>query len=390
MSTAATHTRNAVPFVLMRGGTCKGVFLRQEDVLADREQLVKFLLDLFGSPDRRQIDGLGGADKLTSKVAILGKPTLDGCDVDYLFGQVGILAPEVDFKLNCGNLTAAVGVYSIQEGLVDAVEGLTTVRIHNVNTGKIITAHVPVCGGEPQAEGDLAIGGVPGTGAPIALDFSQVTGSITGLLLPLGAACVPLKVPGHGVFDVSVVDGANLVVFVAADALGMRGTETPEEIDGNGVLTATINAIRREVAHKAGLGAYWDSRATPSNPMCVVVQHPRSYKTFSTGEEIDEQSIDLLCRQYSIGSTSKAMAATVTSCRGIACRVPDSVPARFLAARAKSRELVRIGHPSGIIEVNSMVETDVHTGNDHRVRVASILRTARRIAEGTAYLKGNR
>jgi hypothetical protein len=382
MSTAATHTRNAVPFVLMRGGTSKGVFLRQEDVPADREQLVKFLLDLFGSPDRRQIDGLGGADKLTSKVAILGTPTLDGCDVDYLFGQVGILAPEVDFKLNCGNLTAAVGVYSIQEGLVDAVEGLTTVRIHNVNTGKIITAHVPVCGGEPQAEGDLAIGGVPGTGAPIALDFSQVTGSITGLLLPLGAACVPLKVPGHGVFGVSVVDGANLVVFVAADALGMRGTETPEEIDGNGALTATINAIRREVAHKAGLGAYWDSRATPSNPMCVVVQHPRSYKTFSIGEEIDEQSIDLLCRQYSTGSTSKAMAATVTSCTGIACLIPDSVPARFLAARAKLRELVRIGHPSGIIEVNSMVETDAHTGNDHRVRVASILRTA--------CLKGNR
>lgn len=380
--------KNTVPFVLMRGGTSKGIFLRNEHVPSDRDALVPLLLDLFGSPDRRQIDGLGGADKLTSKVAIMGKPTLEGCDVDYLFGQVGIQAPEVDFKLNCGNLTAAVGMYAIQEGLVAPVEGTTQVRIHNVNTGKIITAHVPVRDGEPLVEGELAIGGVPGTGAPIELDFSQVVGAITGSLLPLGAAAVMLDVPGHGSFEVSVVDGANLVVFVAADALGMRGTETPDEIDGNAALTATINAIRREVAHRVGMGTYWDSRATPSNPMCVVVQHPRTYKTFSTGTEIDENAIDLLCRQYSTGATSKAMAATVTSCTGIASRLPGSIPARHLAAAASQRELIRIGHPSGIIHVESAVEADSANAQGFRVQKASIARTARRLAEGTAYLKG--
>jgi 2-methylaconitate cis-trans-isomerase PrpF len=375
----------ALPFVLMRGGTSKGVFLRAEDVPQEREELIPLLLDLFGSPDRRQIDGLGGADKLTSKVAIIGKPVMPGSDLTYLFGQVGMQAPEVDFKLNCGNLTAAVGMYAIQEGLVEAVEGITTVRIHNVNTGKIIYAAVPVRDGEPVVEGDLAIGGVPGTGAPIALDFSRATGALTGKLLPLGAPAVALDVPGHGSIEVSVVDGANLVVFVAAESLGMTGTETPDEIDGNKQLTAKIDAIRRQVAHRVGMGDYWESRAVPSNPMCVVVQRPGTYKTFSTGAEIRAESIDLLCRQYSTGATSKAMAATVTSCTGVACRIAGTIPSRFLSERAASRELIEIGHPSGIIGVESNAEPTV---DGYQVHSAKILRTARRIAEGKAYLKG--
>jgi 2-methylaconitate cis-trans-isomerase PrpF len=377
----------ALPFVLMRGGTSKGVFLRAEDVPQDRKELVPLLLDLFGSPDRRQIDGLGGADKLTSKVAIIGKPTMPGSDLTYLFGQVGIQAPEVDFNLNCGNLTAAVGMYAIQEGLVEAVDGITTVRIHNVNTGKIIYADVPVSDGEPLVEGELAIGGVPGTGAPIALDFSRATGALTGKLLPLGAPAVALEVPGYGAIEVSVVDGANLVVFVAAESLGMSGTETPAEIDGNAELTAKIDAIRKQVAHRVGLGAYWDSRAAPSSPMCVVVQRPRTYTAYSTGTEIRAESIDLLCRQYSTGATSKALAATVTSCTGVACRIAGTIPSRFLSQRAASRELIEIGHPSGIIGVEASAEAGA---DGYRVRSARILRTARRIAEGKVYLKGRR
>lgn len=164
--------RDDLPFVLMRGGTSKGIFLRAEDVPTDRARLTAVLLDLFGSPDRRQIDGLGGADKLTSKAAIIGPPVREGTDVTYLFGQVGTVRAEVDYNLNCGNLTAAVGVYAIEEGLVAPVEGTTVVRVHNVNTDKVIGVEVPVQGGKPVWRGDLAIGGVPGTGAPISLDFS--------------------------------------------------------------------------------------------------------------------------------------------------------------------------------------------------------------------------
>lgn len=381
------NNSDAVEFVLMRGGTSKGVFLRAEDVPRERTELISFLLDLFGSPDRRQIDGLGGADKLTSKVAIIGKPTMPDTDLTYLFGQVGIQAPEVDFNLNCGNLTAAVGMYAIQEDMVEAVDGVVTVRIHNVNTGKIIYAHVPVIDGEPMVEGELAIGGVPGTGAPIGLDFSRTAGAITGKLLPLGAPTVSLAVPGYDAVDVSVVDCANLVVFVAADALGMSGTETPDQIDGNRALVARLDAIRKAVAHKTGLGEYWDSRAVPSTPMCVVVQRPQTYKTFTTGAVIAAGAIDLICRQYSTGATSKALAATVTSCTGVACRIDGTIAARYLGPRAASRELIEIGHPSGIIGVEALVDVD---SGGFQVRSARILRTARRLAEGKAFLKKRR
>jgi hypothetical protein len=381
------NKNDAVEFVLMRGGTSKGIFLRADDVPSERAELIPFLLDLFGSPDRRQIDGLGGADKLTSKVAIIGKSTMPETDLTYLFGQIGIQAPEVDFNLNCGNLTAAVGMYAIQEGLVNSADGVVTVRIHNVNTGKVIHAHVPVIDGEPVTEGELAIGGVPGTGAPIGLDFSRAAGAITGKLLPLGAATVSLAVPGYEAIDVSVVDCANLVVFVAADALGMSGIETPDQIDGNRDLVARIDAIRKTVAHKVGLGQYWDSRAVPSTPMCVVVQRPQTYKTFSTGAEIASGTIDLVCRQYSTGATSKALAATVTSCTGVACRIDGTIAARHLGSRAASRELIEIGHPSGIIGVEARVEAN---SEGFRVHSAHILRTARRLAEGKAFLKMRR
>lgn len=376
----------SVDFVLMRGGTSKGVFLRAEDVPQDRKDLVPYLLDIFGSPDQRQIDGLGGAEKLTSKAAIIGWPVLPDTDVTYLFAQVGIQAPEVDFNLNCGNLTAAVGMYAIQQGYVPAEDGVTRVRIHNLNTDKILYADVPVLDGEPLVEGDLAIGGVPGTGAPIALDFSRAAGAITGRLLPLGTAVVSLTVPGYGQIEVSVVDCANLVVFVSADALGMVGNETPSQIDGNAALVAKIDAIRSEVAHRVGLGDYWDSRKVPSTPMCVVVQQPLSYQSYTTGELISEHSVDLVCRQYSTGATSKAMAATVTSCTGVACRIPGTVAARRLAATATADTPIRIGHPSGIIRVESVVDM---SGSDssYNVNTATIWRTARRIAEGRVFLK---
>jgi 2-methylaconitate cis-trans-isomerase PrpF len=368
----------------MRGGTSKGVFLRERDVPPDRAALVPFLLDLFGSPDPRQIDGLGGADKLTSKAAIIGPPVRPDSDLTYLFGQVGIHAPEVDFKLNCGNLVAAVGMYAIQEGLVAPRDGVVDVRIHGLNSDRIILARVPVHGGEPLVDGDLAIGGVPGMGAPIQLDFHDLAGAITGRLLPLGTPTTVLAPEGGPPIEVSVVDCANLVVFVAADALGMQGTETPDEIDGNAGLRRRIDAIRQAVAVRVGLGEYWAARARPSNPMCVIVQHPRSYSAYTTGQVIAEEAIDLLCRQYSTGATSKALAATVTSCVGVACRIPGTVAARHFRPTAARGDLIAIGHPSGIIGVQATV---AGTGAALRVRTAGIWRTARRLAEGRAYLK---
>jgi 2-methylaconitate cis-trans-isomerase PrpF len=215
----------AVPFVLMRGGTSKGVIFRQEDLpVSDRGLLAEILLDLFGSPDVRQIDGLGGADPLTSKAAIIGPPTRPGTDVRYLHGQVSLTDPEVDFKLSCGNLTAAVAAYAVTERFVKPVEGSTRVNIHSVVTDSVIHADVPVRNGLVTESGDFAIAGVPGTGARISLDFADAVGTATGTLLPTGRACDRVAVAGIGDIDVSIVDLGNLVVFVSADQKGGRSS----------------------------------------------------------------------------------------------------------------------------------------------------------------------
>jgi len=374
----------SIPFTLMRGGTSKGIFLREEDVPRDRGDLTAMILDLMGSPDKRQIDGLGGSDKLTSKVAIIGKPVRPDSDLTYLFGQVGITAAEVDYQPNCGNLSSAVAMYAIQERLVEPVEGNTRVRIHNLNTNKMIFADVRVKAGVPLVKGDLAIGGVPGTGSPIGLDFSHSAGAATGNLLPFGEHLSVLDVPGYGSLEVSVIDCANLVIFVAAASLGMQGTEAPMEIDGNQQLVARINAIRQAVAYRVGLRDYWDSRKAPASPFLVAVSQSTSYPTFTTGSMVEASSIDLVCRSFATGTTHQAMPVTVTSCTGAACRIEGSVANRMLSARARERDLIEIGHPSGTIAVESRVQA---TASGPEVTLARIFRTARRLAEGRAFLK---
>jgi 2-methylaconitate cis-trans-isomerase PrpF len=170
----------------MRGGTSKAVFLRGELLPQGRSERNAVILSLFGSPDPRQIDGLGGADLLTSKLAILDPPSRADADLDYTFAQVSITEPVVDYDINCGNISASVGAYAVDEGLVEVVEPATRVRIHNTNTGRILVAEVPIVNGAAAVEGAYVVQGVPGSGAPIALDFSQTAGGVTGSLLPTG------------------------------------------------------------------------------------------------------------------------------------------------------------------------------------------------------------
>lgn len=372
--------KSAMPFVLMRGGTSKGVFFDAGTVPAEREALSEFLLDAFGSPDRRQIDGLGGADKLTSKAVIIGRPVRPDTDLTYLYGHVGIIVPDVDFNANCGNLLAAVGVYAIEEGYVQPVEGLTRVRIHNLNTDKVIIAEVPVLNGEPVTEGDCVIAGVPGAGAPIALDFSRTAGAKTGELLPLGSARTTIEVAGLGPIEVSVVDLANLAIYVRAEALGMTGTEEPTAIDGDKALLEKIAAVRGAVAHRVGLGAYWDRGGEQATPKLVAVRAPTDYRNFVSGEMVRASGMDIVCRLYSSGSTSKALAATVTACTGGAVRIPGTIPHEIAHGAGRA---IRIGHPSGVIQV----EAEVQEADGRTVTACKIFRTARRIAEGKVYLK---
>ncbi|MBN1318755.1 MAG: PrpF protein, partial [Anaerolineales bacterium] len=211
----------------MRGGTSRGLFVMRNELPADPVMRDKVILRMYGSPDIRQIDGMGGADSLTSKLAIIGPPTRTDADVDYTFAQVSITKPLVDYKGNCGNISSAVGPFAIDQGLVEPVEPVTTVRIHQTNTDKLIIAQVPVVNGMARVEGDYKIDGVPGTGARIGLDFSDTAGAVTGSLLPTGHPMDRMDVPGVGPIDMTIVDAANPCVFVRAADLGIRGTETP-------------------------------------------------------------------------------------------------------------------------------------------------------------------
>ncbi|MBO9352696.1 hypothetical protein GG851_01730 [Bordetella petrii] len=372
----------SIPYALFRGGTSKGVFMPRDHLPADRGALVSVLLDIFGSPDPRQIDGLGGADKLTSKAGIMGPPTVAGADIDYLFAQVGIHHAEVDFNLNCGNLTAAAAAYAVHEGYARARGDHAMVRIHNVNTQRIIVARVPLRGGTVLEEGTFSIGGVPGTGAAIDLDFHRATGAMTGALLPLGQATSRIEVPGHGPLNVSVVDGPNLIVLVCAEDLGMTGVEAPHDIDGNAQLTGVMQRVREAVAVRTGLAGYWYGRAAPSTPMLVAVQAPRAYRAYTTGEQIAADDVDLICRQYSTAATSKALAATVSAAVGMACRIPGTLAARHV--RPDRDGPIRLGHPSGTISVDAAVRQD---GAAVHITAATIQRTARLLARGELYLK---
>ena len=243
-----------VPVTFMRGGTSKAVFLARRDVPTDPQALKRFLLALFGSPDVRQIDGLGGADILTSKCAIIGPPTRPDADIDYTFVQIGIDQPTVSFEIVCGNISSATGVYALQEQLVPVQEPVTTVRVHNTNTGKILRMAVRCAEGEPCVEGDCEVDGVPGTGAEVALDYSDTSGATTGKLLPTGRARDWVYVSKLGrEIPVSIVDVGTVCVFIRAADLGVTGTELPGKLSPD--IYGMAEEVRRWAAERCNLAS---------------------------------------------------------------------------------------------------------------------------------------
>ncbi|HVR49486.1 MAG TPA: PrpF domain-containing protein, partial [Pseudorhodoferax sp.] len=268
-------------------------------------------------------------------------------------------------------------------GLVAAREGVTRVRIFNVNTQKIIHADVPVQDAEPQWRGDCSIDGVPGTGAPIALDFSRAVGAATGRLMPLRQAATVLPVDGVGEVELSVVDGANLVVCVPAAAVGLVGTELPPALHAVPGLAPRLDAIRKAVAYAVGLADYWNTAAAPATPILVLVSPAAAHRLSAPGASLQADQVDLVCRQFAGGSFTKTVGATVAATIGMAARLPGSVVVPLLSARAAAQQELRLGHPNGIIQVRALA--DPQSGG---MACALIHRTARRIAEGRVFLRG--
>jgi len=224
-----------IPAVFMRGGTSNAVVFNANDLPRDRAQWDEIFLAAIGSPDPygRQLDGMGGGVSSLSKVCVVGPPTRDDADIDYTFAQVQVKEARVDYGANCGNMSSAMGPFAVDEGLVKISGSDALVRVHNTNTKKIIWARFPLENGTAAVDGDLAIPGVAGTGAPVKLEFREPGGATTGKLLPTGNVADTLDLPGFGKFRVSMVDAANACVFARAADLGIRGTELPDEIDAN-------------------------------------------------------------------------------------------------------------------------------------------------------------
>lgn len=367
---------------IIRGGTSKGIFFHENELPKDPVKRDKTILAVFGSPDVRQIDGLGGADPLTSKLAIIGPPSRSDADVDYTFGQVSIAEALIDYSGNCGNISAGVGPFAIDEGLVRAVEPVTTVRIHNTNTGKLIIAEVPVKNGKAAVTGDYSIDGVPGTGARIMLDFADTVGAATGKMLPTGRPRDVLDIPGLGKLTVSLVDVANPMVFVRASDLGLSGTETPQQINGDSSLLRLLENIRAHAACAMGLASDPESatRNTPAFPMLAFVAPPAPYRKFTDGQEVRAEEIDLLSRLMFMQVMHKTYAGTGTTCTGAAAAIPGTVVYEVAARHSGN---IRIGHPAGIVSIE--VETR-REGDEIKLARAAVGRTARRIMDGYVYV----
>ncbi len=370
---------------LMRGGTSRGLFVMRGDLPAQPDLHDQVILRMYGSPDVRQIDGVGGADPLTSKLAIIGPPSREDADVDYTFAQVSIDERFVDYAGNCGNISSAVGPFAIDEGLVEPIEPTTTVRIHQTNTDCVLVADVPVVHGKAAVEGDYHIDGVPGTGARIDLDFSDTAGAVTGHILPTGNPLDRLDVEGIGAVEVSVVDAGNPCVFVRASDLGLTGTETPDQIDADRALNERIERIRGTVAADIGFVETWQdaARQSPYIPFFVLVGPPADYVDFTTGRTVAASDVDFVARLLFMLRMHKTYAVTGTVCTGAAAKIPGTIVHRAARPASHSRSLTRIGHPAGVIDVEADVRSD--DGGVELVR-ASVGRTARRIMEGFVFV----
>ncbi len=372
----------AVPCAFMRGGSSRGGFFLDSDLPAGVIERDALLLAAYGSPDARQIDGIGGSDPLTSKAAIVTPSERPDADVEYTFCQVGIDRAQVSTGGNCGNMLSAVGPFAILRGLVEPSEPETTIRIYTTNTRQVVTARVPVLVGMPQIEGDCDIAGVPDPGAAIRLDFGDCAGAVSGRLLPTGRPSDIIEVAGRKV-EVSLVDAATPFVFVRAADLAANGTELPDTIMGNLGLLARLEEVRGWAAKRLGLvdSVARASEVTPNVPRVMMVSQPVGYVTIS-GASVAPQDTDLVVRQMAMQRPHRALAVTGAICTAVASALPGTVVADCTATSGEGR---RIGHPGGVMRVAARVEPDGRGG--HAIRSAEVERTARLVMDGKLYVR---
>ena len=371
-----------VPAVYMRGGTSKGAYLMLEDLPVDPVLRDKVILAIYGSPDARQINGIGGADPLTSKVALIAKSNRENVDIDYTFGYVGIKDAAIDYEGNCGNMSSGVGPFAIEKGLVVAQEPFTKVRIYNTNTEKVIEARIPVKDGEVVTEGDYAIDGVPGTGARIILNFLNSGGSKTGKLLPTGNVVDEMMLQSGKKIRVSIVDAANPSVFVKAEDVGLTGVEMPKDTETNPEILDIMEDIRTTAAVMMGL-ATTKEKTGPAVPKVAFVAASQNYITIN-GRSVKAEQVDLVARTKALSVMHKAYAVTGGICLATAALIEGTVVNEIVGNQAKKSGIVRLGHPSGTLDFEINLEKTLSGG--WNLLQAGISRTAKPIMDGYVYV----
>ena len=385
-----------IPATYMRGGTSKGVFFRLKDLPeaaqvpgAARDAL---LLRVIGSPDPygKQIDGMGGATSSTSKTVIVAKSSRPDHDVDYLFGQVSIDKPFVDWSGNCGNLSAAVGPFAISGGLVDPERvpdnGVAVVRIWQANIGKTIIAHVPIVSGAVQETGDFELDGVTFPAAEVRLEFLDPAAEeegAEGAMFPTGNVVDDLEVPGVGTLKATMINAGIPTIFVNAEAIGYTGTELQDAINSDDAALKKFETIRAHGALRMGLIKSLDEIATRQHtPKVAFVARPAGYVA-SSGKAVAADDVDLLVRAMSMGKLHHAMMGTAAVAIGTAAAIPGTLV--NLAAGGGEREAVRFGHPSGTLRVGAVAMLE---DGAWAVKKAVMSRSARVLMEGWVRVPG--
>lgn len=351
--------QTSIPAIFMRGGTSRGLYFNRADLPDDRSLWDGILLAAFGSPDPRQVDGVGGTTSVTSKTCIISPSERDDCDVDYFFAQVSVDEAAVDYGPTCGNMLSGVGPYAIETGLVPAQDGETRVRIHQVNTGGLVEAVIPTPGGHVEFEGDAAIDGVPGTGAPILLNFMQAIGSYTDELFPTGK-----KTEQIDGIDVTLVDAAMPVMVMRAEDVGKTGFETPAELNDDSDFFARVEAMRREAGSRMGLGDVSGMVV----PKIIIAAPPRADGNITSRYFVPDRMHETHAITGGI-ALAYACQAEGTVVHPLAKPVADGGQAKF-----------SIEHPAGQLHLM------LTFGDDGDIAAAGIIRTARMIMQGSVMI----
>lgn len=370
----------------MRGGTSKGCMFHKEELPENTDEWDSIFLQAMGDPDPKQIDGLGGTVSSNNKIVIVWKSQEPGIDVEYLVGQVIVGKSQVDYKSNCGNMTAAVGPYAVEEGMVDITEPVTCVHMLNRNTGKYIDVTVPI---DPETksfaqDGNCAIAGVDGTAAELNVKFLNPAGAKTGLLLPTGSCLDVLDIPGFGKLEATILDVSNPMVLVRAGDIGMTGTELPGEINQNKEICDLLEKIRGTACCKMGFAKDLQDASdnSPAVPKVGFVAEPKTYVDIA-GNTVQAEEMDICARVISVFQCHKACPLTSASAISVAAALKGSVVQQVMRPMEQVK-YVRIGHPSGIMTMVPEVKEE-----DGALTLPSVCvqRTARRIMEGTLYIR---